>query len=52
MRDSRINYVLVGSFTLLVLGGLVVALALLAGHTGATDRYVTVLRSVPGIAAG
>jgi phospholipid/cholesterol/gamma-HCH transport system substrate-binding protein len=52
MRDSRTNYVVVGGFTLLVLVGLVVCLALLAGRTGPTDAYVTVLRSVPGIGAG
>jgi phospholipid/cholesterol/gamma-HCH transport system substrate-binding protein len=52
MRDSRINYVVVGIFSLAVLIGFVTALALLAGRTGVTDRYFTVLRSVPGIAPG
>ena len=52
MRDSRINYAVVGTFSLLVLVGLVTALALVAGRTGVTDRYFTVLRSVPGIAPG
>jgi len=52
MRDNRVNYVVVGSFTLIVLVGLVVSIALLTGRTGATDSYFTVLRSVPGIARG
>jgi phospholipid/cholesterol/gamma-HCH transport system substrate-binding protein len=52
MRDSRINYVVVGTFSLAILVGLVTALGLLAGRTGVTDRYFTVLHSVPGIAPG
>ena len=52
MRDNRMNYVMVGSFTLVVLVGLVVSIALLTGRTGPTDSYFTVLRSVPGIARG
>jgi phospholipid/cholesterol/gamma-HCH transport system substrate-binding protein len=52
MKDKRINYVVVGSFTLVVLVGLVVSIALLTGRTGATEPYFTVLQSVPGISRG
>jgi phospholipid/cholesterol/gamma-HCH transport system substrate-binding protein len=46
------SYVVVGAFTLAIIGGLVVAIALLTGRTGATQPYFTMLRSVPGIATG
>lgn len=52
MRDQRINYVAVGTFTLVILVGLVVSIALLTGRTAATHSYFTVFRSVPGIARG
>lgn len=52
MRDPRLNYAVVGSFVLVVLVGLVVAIALLAGRTGATDRYHAHFEHVSGIAFG
>jgi phospholipid/cholesterol/gamma-HCH transport system substrate-binding protein len=52
MRDSHVSYVVVGTFSLAILAGVVTALALLVGRTGVTDPYYTVLRSVPGIAPG
>jgi phospholipid/cholesterol/gamma-HCH transport system substrate-binding protein len=52
MKNERVNYLVVGSFTLVVLVGLLVFLALLTGRTGATDAYFTTFRSVPGIASG
>jgi phospholipid/cholesterol/gamma-HCH transport system substrate-binding protein len=52
VRDNRVNYVVVGSFVLLVLVGLVVAIALLAGRTGATDTYYARFDRVNGLAFG
>jgi phospholipid/cholesterol/gamma-HCH transport system substrate-binding protein len=52
MRNSRINYIMVGAFTIIVVVGLVVSIALLTGRTGAVSSYHTVFQSVPGIARG
>ncbi len=52
MKDSRTNYVVVGAFVLLMLGGLVVALALLTGRTGPTEPYYTVYDNVGGLKFG
>jgi phospholipid/cholesterol/gamma-HCH transport system substrate-binding protein len=52
MRSTRINYVAVGLFVLVVVAGFLTALALLTGRTGASDRYHTVYDNVAGIAFG
>ena len=52
MKDSRINYVVVGSFVLTMLVALVVVVALLTGRTGATDSYTTRMDNVAGIKYG
>jgi len=52
MRNSKINYVIVGSFVLTMLVGFVVAMAMLAGRTGATDTYYAVYRNVSGVKFG
>ncbi|CCQ74970.1 MlaD family protein [Magnetospira sp. QH-2] len=52
MRNNKVNYLLVGSFVLVVLVGLVGSLALLTGRTGAVDGYHTVLGNVTGIKFG
>lgn len=52
MNYSKLNYVIVGGFVLAMLGGLIVALALLTGRTGATDDYYVVYRNVTGIKFG
>ena len=52
MRSNRVNYVLVGLFVLAMLVGLVIALALLTGRTGATDSYFVVYRNVQGLSFG
>ena len=52
MNNNKVNYVVVGGFVLAMILGLVVALALLTGRTGATDGYFTVYRNVAGIKFG
>ncbi|MTJ83926.1 MAG: MCE family protein [Telmatospirillum sp.] len=52
MRDSRINYVLVGTFVLAMLVALVVAVAAISGRTGATDAYSAVYDNVGGVKYG
>lgn len=52
MRDSRVNYIAVGLFVLLMLAALIVALALLTGRTGPTAGYYTVYDNVGGLKFG
>lgn len=52
MTNDRLNYTLVGSFVLAAIIGLVAAVALLTGRTGATDEYFTVYDNVTGIEFG
>ncbi len=52
MKSTRINYLVVGTFVLATIAGLVIAVSLLTGRTGATDRYYTVFRNVTGIDFG
>lgn len=52
MRDQRVNYVVVGGFVLLVLAGLVVTIALLAGRTGSVESYYTHFGNVIGLNVG
>lgn len=52
MNNNKTNYVVVGGFVLAMGAGLIVALALLTGRTGATDGYFTVYRNVAGIKFG
>lgn len=52
MKDSRINYVLVGGFVLAMLAGLIAVLVLLTGRTGPTDTYYTVYGNVGGLKYG
>lgn len=52
MRSHAINYVVVGAFVIAMLAGLIVAVALLTGTTGATDPYFAVYRNVEGIKFG
>jgi phospholipid/cholesterol/gamma-HCH transport system substrate-binding protein len=39
MRNVKLNYLIVGSFMIVVIAGLVIAVALLTGRTGATQKY-------------
>ncbi len=52
MKSNRINYLIVGSFVIAILAGLVLAVALLTGRTGATDTYYATYKNVTGIAFG
>lgn len=52
MRSNKINYLVVGVFMLLILVGLVISIALLAGRTGATEKYFTVYENVTGLKYG
>ena len=52
MKSTRVSYVVVGGFVLAAIVGLVVAVALLTGRTGATDTYNTVYKNVTGVQFG
>jgi ABC-type transport system involved in resistance to organic solvents, periplasmic component len=52
MKDVRANYVVVGTFVLVMLLALAGVVALLTGRTGSTDTYVTTLANVNGVRYG
>jgi phospholipid/cholesterol/gamma-HCH transport system substrate-binding protein len=52
MKSDKINYLVVGGFVLAMVVGLVVAVAVLTGRTGATDSYYAVYRNVTGVKFG
>ncbi len=52
MQDSRINYVVVGSFVAAVVAIFIVVVSMLAGRSGATDEYFTVYDNVGGLKFG
>lgn len=52
MRSNTSNYFIVGTFVVLMLAGLMVAIALLTGRTGATDPYFAVYDNVTGVKFG
>ncbi len=52
MKASRLNYFAVGLFVIASVVGLVVAVAVLSGRTGATDAYYAVYRNVTGVKFG
>lgn len=52
MKNDRINYVIVGSFVILMLAGIVVSVAMLTGRTGGTDTYYTRYADVTGLKFG
>lgn len=52
MRTSKLNYALVGLFVLAAIVGMVVAVSLLTGRTGATDSYYTIYNNVTGVKFG
>lgn len=52
MKNIKINYLIVGIFTIVVLTGLFVTVSLLTGRTGATDTYYASYDNVSGIRFG
>lgn len=52
MKSDRINYIIVGSFVILMLTGIVVTVAMLTGRTGGTDKYYTTYQDVTGLKFG
>lgn len=52
MKSDRINYIVVGVFVLVMLAGIVVSVAMLAGRTGVTDTYFTRYDDVTGLKYG
>ncbi len=52
MRSNKVNYLVVGSFVILSLIGIVIAVAWLSGRTGPTDSYYAVYNNVTGVKFG
>ena len=52
MRTSKLNYFAVGLFVIAMIAGLIVAVALLTGRTGATDAYHAYYGNVTGVKFG
>ncbi len=52
MRSNKINYLIVGSFVIVVLVGLVFSIAILSGQTGPTESYHAYYRNVTGVKFG
>jgi phospholipid/cholesterol/gamma-HCH transport system substrate-binding protein len=52
MKSDRINYIIVGGFVIVMLTGIVISVAMLAGRTGATDAYYTSYDDVTGLKFG
>ena len=52
MKNTKLNYLIVGGFVLVIIAGLLVSVALLTGRTGASDNYHAIYRNVSGIEFG
>lgn len=52
MRSNRVNYLVVGTFVIAVMAGLVVSVAWLTGRTGPTESYHAIYKNVTGIKFG
>lgn len=52
MRDSKINYVVVGVFVVGMVAALLVSIAALTGRTGDTEKYYAVYSNVSGVIPG
>ena len=52
MRSNRLNYFAVGLFVIASLVGVIAAVAIFSGRTGAADNYVAVYRNVTGVKFG
>ena len=46
MRSNRLNYFAVGLFVIASIVGVIVAVSIFSGRTGATDGYVAIYRNV------
>ncbi len=49
MKSDRVNYIIVGGFVILMLTGIVISVAMLAGRTGTADTYYTSYEDVTGL---
>lgn len=52
MKHPGVSYVVVGGFVLTALAGLITAILMITGRTGATDTYTTVYSNVAGVTFG
>jgi phospholipid/cholesterol/gamma-HCH transport system substrate-binding protein len=52
VKNNKANYLIVGIFVLAVIVGIVTAVALLTGRTGATDDYYAIYDNVTGVEFG
>ncbi|MCD6075320.1 MAG: uncharacterized protein K0Q70_2203, partial [Rhodospirillales bacterium] len=52
MKNVKLNYLIVGIFTIAVVTGLFITVSLLTGRTGATDSYYASYDNVSGIRFG
>jgi phospholipid/cholesterol/gamma-HCH transport system substrate-binding protein len=52
MRSNKVNYLIVGSFVIVMLVGLVVSIAILSGRTGPVESYHAYYRNVTGVKFG
>ncbi len=52
MKHDNVNYVLVGSFVLIVILGFFIVLGMITGRTGPADNYYVIYQNVTGIKYG
>jgi len=52
MRSSKLNYLIVGLFVIVMAGVLIGSIAVLTGRTGAVDNYHAIYRNVTGVKFG
>lgn len=52
LKNAKMNYMIVGSFVVASIVGLIIAVALLTGRTGAVDTYYVIYNKVQGIKYG
>jgi len=52
MRDSRLNYILVGGFVLAMVAALILSIAILNGRAGSADEYFTRFMDTTGLKFG
>lgn len=52
LKNARMNYMIVGTFVIASIVGLILAVALLTGRTGTVDTYYTIYERVQGLKFG